>query len=159
MSCICHKEVLFFGADSKPIAVYTFNSAQTWFTRPKKSAILPGQKRPEGEEWVKSISVGNRLFLRRFCIFRAALKAYLTSLTPSTTTPCPGIPPANSQRTKQFFSHPHGLIYILYYFILLYMLYIYIYIYLSFWLQPWHDVEPPSLLLVAWEVIWVICDF
>jgi hypothetical protein len=44
----------------------------------------------------KSISAGNRPFLHRFCTFWAAWKAYLTSLTPSTTTPWPGTPPANS---------------------------------------------------------------
>jgi hypothetical protein len=32
----------------------------------------------------------------------------LTSLTPSTATPWPGTPPANSQRIKQFLSRPHG---------------------------------------------------
>ncbi len=35
----------------------------------------------------KSISAGNWPFLRRFCIIWAALKAYLTSLIPYTTTP------------------------------------------------------------------------
>jgi hypothetical protein len=40
----------------------------------------------------------NRLFFCRFQVFRAAWKAYLTSKTPSTTTPGPGTPPANSQR-------------------------------------------------------------
>ncbi len=49
-----------------------------------------------------SISAGNRPFFRRFQIFRVALKSYLTSLTPSTTTPGPGTPPTNSQRTKQY---------------------------------------------------------
>jgi hypothetical protein len=42
--------------------------------------------------------VRNRLFL----YFWAAWKAYLTSMTFSTTTPGPGAPPANSRRTKQF---------------------------------------------------------
>jgi hypothetical protein len=51
----------------------------------------------------------NRLFFRRFCAFRVAWKAYLTSKTPSTTTPGPGAPPTNSRRTKQFWSRPHGL--------------------------------------------------
>jgi hypothetical protein len=32
-------------------------------------------------------------FFCRFCIFRTAWKAYLTSMTPSTTTPGPGAPP------------------------------------------------------------------
>jgi hypothetical protein len=40
----------------------------------------------------KSISVLNRPFLRRFSTFQAAWKAYLTSLTPSTTTLWPGTP-------------------------------------------------------------------
>jgi hypothetical protein len=57
----------------------------------------------------KSISVGNWPFLHRFRTVRAAWKAYLTSMTPSTTTPGLGTPPANSRRTKQFWSHPHGL--------------------------------------------------
>ncbi len=48
-------------------------------------------------------------FLRCFCTFRAAWKAYLTSMTPSTTTPGPGTLPANSRCTKQFWSNPHGL--------------------------------------------------
>jgi hypothetical protein len=52
-----------------------------------------------------SISVLNRPFWRHFCMFQEAWKAYLTSLTPSTTTPWLGTP----QRTKQFLSHPHGL--------------------------------------------------
>jgi hypothetical protein len=42
----------------------------------------------------------NRPFFHHFRIFRAALKAYLASMTPSTTTPGPGAPPANSRRTK-----------------------------------------------------------
>ncbi len=54
-------------------------------------------------------SAQSRLFFHRFCIFRAAGKAYLTSITLSTTTPGPGTPPANSRRTNQFWSHPHGL--------------------------------------------------
>ncbi len=53
--------------------------------------------------------VRNRPFLRRFCRFRAAWRAYFTSMTPSTTTPGLGTPPANRRRTKQFWSHPHGL--------------------------------------------------
>jgi hypothetical protein len=44
----------------------------------------------------------NHPFFRRFCLFQAALKAYWASLIPSTTTPGPGTPPANSRRTKQF---------------------------------------------------------
>jgi hypothetical protein len=51
----------------------------------------------------------NRPFFCRFHVFRAAWKAYLTSKTPSTTTPGPGTPPANSQHTKQFWSRPHSL--------------------------------------------------
>ncbi len=52
------------------------------------------------------------MFLRRFRIFRAALKSYLTSLTPSTTTPGPGTPPAN--RTKEYI-YIYYLLYIIYY--------------------------------------------
>jgi hypothetical protein len=37
------------------------------------------------------------------------LKAYLTSVILSTTTPGLGTPPANSRRTKQFWSGPRGL--------------------------------------------------
>jgi hypothetical protein len=51
----------------------------------------------------------NHPFFRHFRIFQAALKAYLASMTPSTSTPGPGAPPANSQRTKQFWSLPRGL--------------------------------------------------
>jgi hypothetical protein len=51
----------------------------------------------------------NRLFFCRFCLFQAALKAYLASVIPSTTTPGPGTPPANSWCTKQFWSCPGGL--------------------------------------------------
>jgi hypothetical protein len=51
----------------------------------------------------------NHPFFSRFCIFQAALEAYLASMTPSTTTPGPGAPPANSRRTKQFWSRPRGL--------------------------------------------------
>jgi hypothetical protein len=47
--------------------------------------------------------------LRRCGTFWAAWKACLTSLTPSTTTPRWGTPPANSRCTKQFWSRPHGL--------------------------------------------------
>jgi hypothetical protein len=87
--------------------------------------------------------------LRHFCIFRAALKSYLTSLTPSTTTPRLGTPPANSRRTKQNIYIYYIYIYIIYY--ILYIVYynIYIHIYRSFKLRPRHDMEPPSLLLVA----------
>ncbi len=60
-------------------------------------------------EIFKSISVLNRVFWHRFCTFWAYWKAYLTSLTPSTTTPWLGTPPANSRCTKQFLSPPHGL--------------------------------------------------
>jgi hypothetical protein len=35
--------------------------------------------------------------------------AYLTPLTPSTNTSCPGTPPANSRRTKRFSSRLHSL--------------------------------------------------
>jgi hypothetical protein len=37
------------------------------------------------------------------------LKAYLASVIPSTTTPGLVTPPANSRRTKQFWSRPCGL--------------------------------------------------
>jgi hypothetical protein len=85
-------------------------------------------------------SEGNWPFLHRFCIIQAALKANLTSLTLSTTTPGPGpgTPPANSRRTKQFLSHPHGLIY----YILYYIYYIYIYIYRNFRQWSRHEVAP-----------------
>jgi hypothetical protein len=53
--------------------------------------------------------VQNRPFFRCFRLFRAALKVYLASVIPSTTTPGPGTPPANSRRTKQFWSHQCGL--------------------------------------------------
>jgi hypothetical protein len=48
-------------------------------------------------------------FFRRFWRFRTAVKVYMTSMKLSTTTPGPGTPPANSRRTKQFWSRPHGL--------------------------------------------------
>jgi hypothetical protein len=38
-----------------PISLFTFNGAHPSFNRLKKSAILPGWKRPEGEEWVNPI--------------------------------------------------------------------------------------------------------
>jgi hypothetical protein len=44
-------------------------------------------------------------FRRCFCVFQPA-GAYLPPLTPSTTIPCPGPPPANSWHTKHFFSCP-----------------------------------------------------
>jgi hypothetical protein len=50
-----------------------------------------------------------RLFFRCFCLFRTAVKVYMTSRKLSTTTPGPGTPPANSRRAKQFWSRPHGL--------------------------------------------------
>jgi hypothetical protein len=34
----------------------------------------------------------------------------MTSMKLSNTTPGPGTPPANSRRTKQFWSCPHGLL-------------------------------------------------
>jgi hypothetical protein len=51
----------------------------------------------------------NRPFFRRFSLFRTAVKVYMTSMKLSTTTPGPGTSPANSRRTKQFWSRPHGL--------------------------------------------------
>jgi hypothetical protein len=51
----------------------------------------------------------NRPFFRRFWLFRTAVMVYMTSMKLSTTTPGPGTPPANSRRTKQFWSRPHGL--------------------------------------------------
>jgi hypothetical protein len=50
-----------------------------------------------------------RLFFRRFWLFRMAVKEYMISMNLSTTTPRPGTPPANSRRTKQFWSRPHVL--------------------------------------------------
>jgi hypothetical protein len=40
----------------------------------------------------------------------AGVRVYLPLLAPSTATPCPGTPLANSQRTKQFLSCLHGLL-------------------------------------------------
>jgi hypothetical protein len=58
----------------------------------------------------KSISMGNRPFLAPFLCILAGVGAYLPPLTPSTTThPLPGHSPANSLRTNQFLSSPHGL--------------------------------------------------
>jgi hypothetical protein len=57
----------------------------------------------------KSISAGNRPFFSPFLYNLGGLEAYLTPLTTSTTTPCLGTSPANTQRTKQFLSRPHGL--------------------------------------------------
>ncbi len=57
----------------------------------------------------KPKSARNRQFFRRFCLFRGALKVYLFSVIPSTTTPGPRAPPANSRRTKQFWGRPRGL--------------------------------------------------
>jgi hypothetical protein len=57
----------------------------------------------------KLTSAGNCLFLVPFLYFPSGMEAYLTPLTPSTTTLCPGTPLANSQCTKQFLSRPHGL--------------------------------------------------
>jgi hypothetical protein len=41
----------------------------------------------------KSLSVGNCLFLALFLHISAGMGAFLTPLTPSATTPCPGTPP------------------------------------------------------------------
>jgi hypothetical protein len=46
---------------------------------------------------------------RFFAPFSYILVCMVAYLTPSTTTTCPGTPPTNSQRTKQFFSSPHSL--------------------------------------------------
>jgi hypothetical protein len=54
-------------------------------------------------------SVRNCPVFCRFLYIPGGMGAYLTPLTPSTTTPCLGTPPANSQRTKQFLSPPHSL--------------------------------------------------
>jgi hypothetical protein len=51
----------------------------------------------------------NRSFFRSFHLFQAALEASLASVIPSTTTPVPGTPPANSRRTMQFWSRPRRL--------------------------------------------------
>jgi hypothetical protein len=48
-------------------------------------------------------------FVSLFSYIPGIMGAYLTPLTPFTTTPCPGTPPANNKLTKQFLSHPHGL--------------------------------------------------
>ncbi len=61
-------------------------------------------KKPAFLAFFKSISAGNRPILLRFHTFRVAWKAYLTSITPFTTTPRPGTPPANSRPTKQRWS-------------------------------------------------------
>jgi hypothetical protein len=45
-------------------------------------------------------------FFRRFWLFRTAVKGIYDL---STTTPGPSTPPANSRRTKQFWSAPRGL--------------------------------------------------
>ncbi len=57
-------------------------------------------------------------------VFRAALKAYLTSLIPSTTTPGPSTPPTNSRRTKQYIYI--CIDYILFMYILYYIYTVYI---------------------------------
>jgi hypothetical protein len=97
----------------------------------------------------KSISVETGYFCAVFVYSGQLWKAYMTSLTPSTTTPGPGTPPANSRCTKQYI-YIYIYIIIKYYilYIIYYIIYI-IYIYHNFRLQPWHGVEPPSLLLVA----------
>ena len=48
---------------------------------------------------------------RFFAVFGyfVLLKAYMTPMNHSTTTPGPGTPPASSRRTKQYWSRPHGL--------------------------------------------------
>jgi hypothetical protein len=53
--------------------------------------------------------VRNRLFFQHFYTFWESWKTNLTSMTFSTTTPGLGAPPANSRRTKQFWSRPRGL--------------------------------------------------
>jgi hypothetical protein len=53
--------------------------------------------------------VRNRPFFRRFWLFYKAVKAYMTSMKLSTTTPGPGTHPTNSRLAKQFWSCPHGL--------------------------------------------------
>ncbi len=45
----------------------------------------------------------------QFSYISGGMGVCLTPLTPSTATPCPGTPPANSRCTKQFLSHPHDL--------------------------------------------------
>ncbi len=57
----------------------------------------------------RSTSAGNRLLLVPFSYTLGGMEAYLTSLTPSATTLCPGTTSTKSQRTKQFLSRPHDL--------------------------------------------------
>jgi hypothetical protein len=57
----------------------------------------------------KPKSSGNRPVFGTIFEYFSRLGAYLPPLTPSTTTPCLGTPPANSPRTKQFLSRLHGL--------------------------------------------------
>ncbi len=57
----------------------------------------------------RSTSAGNRLLSVPFLYTLGGMEAYLTSLTPSATTPCLGTTPTKSQRTKQFLSLPHDL--------------------------------------------------
>ncbi len=84
-------------------------------------------------------SAGKQPFRRHFHTFRAAWKAYLTSLTPPTTIPGPGTPPANSQCTMQFVSRPCGLL---------------LSISEGGQRRQGHDLETPSLLLAIGEVIY-----
>jgi hypothetical protein len=52
----------------------------------------------------KPESARKRPFFSPFWYISGSMGAYLTPLTPSNTTSCPGTPPANSQHTKQFLS-------------------------------------------------------
>jgi hypothetical protein len=75
-----------------------------------------------------------------FSYISGSMGVYLTPLIPSTTNPCADTPPGNSPCTKQFLSRPRGL-----------------QLLLSEGaerpLQPQHDVNPLSLLMVPWEVL------
>jgi hypothetical protein len=79
----------------------------------------------------------NRPIFCCFCLFRTAVKVYMTSRNLYTTTPGPGTSPASSRRAKQFWRLPARSLA------------------LSKCrprasrLLPRHDVSPPSLLLVA----------
>jgi hypothetical protein len=78
-------------------------------TTPRKYILLGTVEKTAFSVIFKQNIVGNRQFLALFLCISASVGAYLPILTPSTTTSCPGAPPANSWYTKQFLSHLHGL--------------------------------------------------
>ncbi len=82
----------------------------------------------------KSINAGKRPFLRCFCIFRVALKAYLTSLSSSTSTPKPGTPLPIVGPPSRIYIYIY-ILYIIYY--VMYYIILIIYIYRSFCLSYW----------------------